>query len=243
VILDGFQKYMAGYGHYGAFAGGAPEVFPGGPPLIGGDDQGIWNGTNTQFWSGAKQSGYYYTPLNAAMLSNASDKWISLQQSASPADQNFFAHEQQKLGVLTNSLYIAVGNHNMFGYSADAIKQVVDAANSLKNEVNAIINYQMQPVIVQQPPPQPQPVAQVAPLTTQYYAPPVGPTAQPGGSQVQIHQDASTGTGPLVSMQPSGTDWTMIGLIGGGVVVAGGILYLVLRRKPSSMGRYRRIRR
>lgn len=204
--------------------GATVEVFPGGPGFVGGDDQAIFTGTNQGFLQGAASLGYYYTPPTSAFLSSVGRKWADLKNSESPADQQFLESTQSRLGTLLNSFQLAVANHSAFGYSQDAQKQVIARANDLKRLLNEIVQYKMQPVTV---------VSDVGVVS-----PPPRTVIGAGG--------AST-IGPMSTAPVSGGGWIMPVAIGAGVLVVGGLIFALTRRKKTQMSGYhrrsRRIRR
>lgn len=226
-----YQRYGA-FDMFGAFGGGAPELFPGGPAFVGGSDQGVFYGSDTSFTQGAKNQGFTWTPAAVSWQKAASEKWLALTgPNASMADSDFHDSMQQKLSTLLNSFYIAVGNHSILGYSGDATQQIINTGNQLKAAVRELIAYQ----------PRPDPSNTVSQTVPETGSRPLLPSVSSVSKQsVEYPSTTSGATDPNA---PAASNTMLYVAVGAGaLVLIGGVLALTRKRAAATAG-YRRRRR
>ncbi len=229
-----YQRYGSFSAFGAAFAGGAPELFPGGPQFLGGDDQAVFYGSNTGFTQGSKNQGYPWTPAPISWQPLAANVWGAITGSnASMADSNFHDQMLAKFNTLLNSFYMAVGNHSSLGYGGDATQQIVSIGNQLKAALQQLIAYTPQPYVA--PAPTSIPGAQNLPTAG---------TASQQPAPYNTTGGISTSTALATGVAAPGSDNTMLYVaIAGGVLVLGGALLFLRKKKSSATAGYRRRRR
>lgn len=244
---------------FGSFAGASPELFPGGPAFIGGDDAGVFYGANTGFTAGAKNQGYDWEPADPALATKAGNKWAELSgPDISDADMTFKDAMKRKFNTLLNSFYGAVGAHSMLGYSPDATQNIISIGNQLKTALRDLIRYKLQPdvqVVTGGPTPESNAALQAqldaarqqaklqkelaeqraAAGATTPTPPPAVQQYNPPASNMQ-----ALAMGGATDDQPA---WILPAAIAGGVLVVGGLIFALTRSKKSpGMAGYRRRR-
>lgn len=248
---------------FGSFAGASPELFPGGPAFVGGDDQGVFYGGNTGFTAGAKNQGFTWEPADEWLKQKAGDKWADLSDpEISEADRKFKDAMGRKFNTLLNSFYGAVGAHSMIGYSPDATQNIISIGNQLKKAMRDLIAYKLQPeiqVVTGGPTAESNAALQAQldaarqqaklqkELAEQQRAAAVA-TPTPGPTVQAYHPPASNMSALTMGMasddQPA---WILPAAIAGGVLVVGGLIFALTRKKSAPAGvagyRRRRIRR
>jgi hypothetical protein len=212
-----------------AFHGVSPELFPGGPPFIGGSDQGVFYGSDTSFTAGAKNQGYTWTPADASLRTKAGNKWAELSSpDISDADLAFKGAMTRKFDTLLQSFYGAVGSHSTLGYSPDATQQVVYVGDQLKKAMRELVAYRLKPDVLTTTP------------VTERSADPASTSA--GTVNRGAVNFPSTTSGAMTGTPaPDNTKMYLIVGVGALVLLVGGAL--LLRRKPAATAGYRRRRR
>lgn len=229
------SRAVGSYGAFGqafsGFGGAALELFSGGPSFVGPDDPGIFLGTNTGFIQGAAGIGYKWIPPTDAFMTSVGNAWFTITQSQNPNDAAFITSTTAHLNTLLASFSGQVANHSTLGYSQSAQQMVVSYANQIKAVLTAILAYQIGP--------QPAP-----PTLPQTYLPPTGTVSQ-GATAAGTWDTTSGGLATSTGADTAAPDNTLlyVGLGIGAIVLVGGGIFLVKRRRSASVAGYRRSRR
>lgn len=228
------QAGLQGYGGFGVKSGAKFELFNG----VGFNEQ--WS-YNDYFDPGYRDHVVYwgipsYEIADARLLDRARKALEGLKSAEDYGNAQAGATLEQlvmEISNLCDSIDRQSKNRGTSGYGSAGDKQRSDYFNALNKSIKRLANTQV--------PAMPQPAAQPP---VQAYAPAVQPAVTAPPQALMAQAGAST-IGPL-STAPTSPAWIMPVAIVGGVLVFGGLIFMLTRKKkaPAMAGyRRRRIRR